>query len=129
MFNLIQQRIESLIKIKNKINIKMEIPVFDIKESDGDIILEQVGTIFDPIEVSDAWNKIKFYNHILSCKIKLYLNRDIIIQTKVGCIKLSGIRLNELLNSDSFTLDYWLLKKLQVQLKMESSNFTLYSLI
>ena len=126
MFDLIHQRIVSLLNIKSKTNFKIEIPVFDIRIINDEVVLEQVGTIFESTDISETWNKIKFYNYMLKVKVKLYLDRDIIIRTKSDEIKLNGATLSQLLESDGFTLNFWMLKKLQVQLKLSDSVFTLY---
>jgi alpha-N-acetylglucosamine transferase len=126
MFDLIHQRVVSLLNIKNKNTFKIEIPVFDIQIINDEVVLEQVGTIFESTDISETWNKIKFYNYMLKVKVKLYLDRDIIIRTKSDEIKLKGQMLCQLLESDGFTLNFWMLKKLQVQLKLSDSVFTLY---
>ena len=126
MFDLIHQRIVSLLNIKSKTNFKIEIPVFDIRIINDEVVLERVGTIFESTDISETWNKIKFYNYMLKVKVKLYLDRDIIIRTKSDEIKLNGATLSQLLESDGFTLNFWMLKKLQVQLKLSDSVFTLY---
>jgi alpha-N-acetylglucosamine transferase len=126
MFDLIHQRVVSLLNIKNKNTFKIEVPVFDIQIINDEVVLEQVGTIFESTDISETWNKIKFYNYMLKVKVKLYLDRDIIIRTKSDEIKLKGQMLCQLLESDGFTLNFWMLKKLQVQLKLSDSVFTLY---
>jgi alpha-N-acetylglucosamine transferase len=90
MFDLIHQRVVSLLNIKNKNTFKIEVPVFDIQIINDEVVLEQVGTIFESTDISETWNKIKFYNYMLKVKVKLYLDRDIIIRTKSDEIKLKG---------------------------------------